>query len=79
MTIQQGKYSSPQMRSRIRMSIGRFYFTWRRYLIWLINRTKYTRTKQKQPLQFTIYNHKTPLLRELRNVDMWLQHNKIKI
>jgi len=78
MTIQHGKYSSPQMRSRIRMSIGRFYFTCRRYLVWLINWSKYARTKPNQPLQFAIYHHKTPLLRELRNVDMWLQHNKIK-
>ncbi len=78
MAIQHGKYSRPQMRSRIRMAIGRFYFTWRRYLVWLINRPKYSRIKPKESLQFTIYKHKTPLLRELRNVDMWLQHNKIK-
>lgn len=29
-------------------------------------------------MPYTIFKHKTPLLRELKDVDMWLQHNKIK-
>jgi len=77
MKIKYGKYLPPQMRSRMRMVIGRFYFTWRRYLAWLINWSKYAKIKQKEPLQFIIFNYKTPMLRELLNVDMWLQYNKI--
>ncbi|SFH18826.1 vancomycin resistance protein VanW [Desulfotomaculum arcticum] len=78
MLKQHGRYSPPQIRSRMRMSIGRFYFTWTRYVSWLVNWSKYAGTKQKEPLKFIIYNHQTPLLRKLRNVDMWLQQNKIR-
>ncbi|MCL6477692.1 MAG: VanW family protein [Peptococcaceae bacterium] len=60
------------------MHIGKLYFTWRRYLLWLISKTKFARTIQAdKALPFAVYKHETPLLRRLRNVDMWLQHNKI--
>lgn len=68
----------PRTRSRIRMFIGKLLFTWRRYLFWFTSGTKYVRTIQTdKTLPFVIYQHQTPLIRRLRNVDMWLQHNKI--
>jgi vancomycin resistance protein VanW len=33
--------------------------------------------KQNEKLKHTIFTHKTPLYRELKDVDMWLQDNKI--
>jgi len=65
-------------RSKARMILGRFYFTWRRYFLWIKNSAKYAKELQSNPLTYVVYKHQTPMLRRLRDVDMWLQHNKIK-
>lgn len=62
----------------MRMALGRLYFTYRRYLLWLKKWSYLAKEKQLNSLEFVIYEHKSPLLRKLRNVDMWIQHNKIK-
>jgi len=67
----------PEMRSGFRMFGGKLYFTWRRYLTWLWQLNLYAGSVRENPLPFMIYRHKTPLLRHLRNIDMWLQYNKI--
>lgn len=64
-------------RSALRMWAGRLYFTWRRYLVWQVNHSSYARTAGPADMPFAVFRHQTPLLRRLRNVDMWLQHNKI--
>lgn len=33
--------------------------------------------RQKESLPFVVYRHETPLLRQLSQVDMWIQRNKI--
>lgn len=68
----------PKKRSQARLLGGRIYFSALRYFSWYFNRTKYATTKECKALPFVVYNHRTPLLRRLKNVDMWLQHNKIK-
>ena len=68
----------PRDRSRIRMLIGKTYFSWCRYLQWHTGGIKYARSVQPDELlPHMVCRHRTPLLRRLRNVDMWLQHNKI--
>ena len=65
-------------RSKLRLFLGRLYFTWRRYFEWFFVRsTQYAVTFQTSRLPFKVADHSTPLYRRLRNVDMWLQENKV--
>ncbi|MDR3601584.1 MAG: VanW family protein [Desulfosporosinus sp.] len=60
------------------MFLGKVYFTWRRYFQWTFNRSiKYASTLETNELPYLVTPHKTPLYRRLRNVDMWLQENKV--
>jgi vancomycin resistance protein VanW len=60
------------------MFLGRHYFTWRRYLQWIFVRsTRYAGNLQASQLPYNVAEHRTPLYRPLRNVDLWLQKNKV--
>ncbi len=74
----QTKPDAPRNRSQLRMHLGRLFFTVRRYGAWLLARRRYARTIDPgNTLSCTVFSHHTPLLRQLRNVDMQLQYNKI--
>ena len=69
--------SKPVSRSKLRMTLGRIYFTWRRYWQWTFNRSnRYALSSGEKELAHGVAAHKTPLYRRLRHVDMWLQENK---
>lgn len=60
------------------MFLGRIYFTGRRYFRWIFARsTRYAVTRNNSQLPFKVADHSTPLYRQLRNVEMWLQENKV--
>ncbi|HOJ12684.1 MAG TPA: VanW family protein [Clostridiales bacterium] len=60
------------------MFLGKLYFTWRRYFRWIFNLSvRYASTFKEVELPYIVSSHKTPLYRQLRNVDMWLQENKV--
>ncbi|KGK88105.1 vancomycin resistance protein [Desulfosporosinus sp. HMP52] len=68
----------PVTRSKYRLLFGKLFFTWRRYFQWHFSRsTQYASTFQNLALPFNVANHKTLLYRQLKNVDMWLQENKV--
>jgi len=68
----------PVLRSKMRMFLGKSYFTMRRYLQWKFDRSvKYACDFKTLNLPYIVAFHKTPLYRPLRNVDMWLQENKV--
>ena len=67
----------PINRTNLRLYAGRTYFTWRRYLQWYLTKKKYARTITKIKLNYIIFTHNTPLLRKLKDVEMYLQYNKI--
>lgn len=68
----------PVNRSELRMFLGRHYFTWRRYLQWIfIRSTRYAGNLHTSQLPYNVAEHRTPLYRPLRNVDLWLQKNKV--
>lgn len=78
MSRQQRKTEAPQSRSQLRLRLGRLYFTMRRYGEWFLTGKRYARTINPAAiLPFRIFAHHTPLLRQLRNVEMQLQYNKI--
>lgn len=68
----------PIKRTRARIFLGKCFYTFRRYIQWYITRKKYCKLIEEKLYPNVYFEHKTPLLRRLKNVDMWLQHNKIK-
>lgn len=68
--------SAPIRRSRLRRNLGRIFYIFKRYYYWYYSRTEFS-TEKCPPLSHVIFNHETPLLRKLKNVDMYLQYNKI--
>lgn len=68
----------PIKRSKYRIALGKLFYTYKRYLEWYFGRTKFARTFKDTKLLYKVFEHRTPLLRRLKDVDMWLQYNKIK-
>lgn len=67
----------PIKRSKIRNILGKKYYIYRRYLQWCITGKKFAKNLSSKKLECKIFQHNTPLLRKLKNVEMWMQHNKI--
>lgn len=64
------------------MKAGRLYYSIRRYIQWYLSGTTFASEKlagdaSTSAFSNVAFQHESLLLRELRNVDMWLQHNKI--
>ena len=68
----------PKTRSKLRIALGKTYYTIKRYGEWYFGKTKYAKTLSNYKLDFTVFSHKTPLFRSLKDVDMWYQYNKVK-
>ena len=67
----------PKKRSNLRIALGKFYYRGKRYLDWYFGNKKYSSNSSNEKLEHLIFTHKTPLYRKLKDVDMWLQHNKV--
>lgn len=68
----------PKKRSSFRIALGKIYFTYKRYFEWYLGGINFSKKINNGPLPYTVFSHKTPLLRQLKDVDMWLQYNKIR-
>lgn len=74
------EYSSipkPIRRSRFRSKLGHIYYGLLRKFIWIKMNHIFARKEPLHNFPYTITSHKTPLLRKLKDVDMWYQYNKI--
>ena len=71
------KTMKPIVRSKIRIFLGKTYYTFKRYAEWYFGRKNYARKTDLELLPYTTFTHHTPLYRKLKDVDMWLQHNKV--
>jgi len=67
----------PMHRSKLRLMAGKTYYTLSRYMLWHSGRFKFAKKCLPTELAVTHYSHQTLLLRELQNVDMEYQYNKI--
>lgn len=67
----------PMKRSPLRIFLGKKVYRSLRYLDWIIHRRQYARHRQQASLPHVIFSHQTPLLRQLKDVDMQLQFNKV--
>ena len=61
----------------MRFCLGRIYYFLYKNIYWLIKYRHYSKEKRKNRLKYLISQHRTPLLRKLKDVDMYLQYNKI--
>ncbi len=67
----------PQQRSPLRMALGKTWFIAKRRMQWHLPGKRYATSRSSAPLPHQHASHRTPLLRPLKGVDMWLQHNKV--
>lgn len=72
------KSLEPKKRSQLRIAIGKRYFTIKRFIYWCINSNSFVKESQSERLNHIIFEHKTPLRRNLKDVDQSLDENKIK-
>jgi vancomycin resistance protein VanW len=68
----------PKRRSSFRISLGKRYYTLKRYFEWYTDNKTYAKVKASEKLPHVSFSHETILLRKLKDVDMWYQHNKVK-
>ena len=67
----------PIKRSRLRSKLGFLVYGTKRKLLWLKMRKSFARTFDTKPLEYQYFSHHTPMLRKLKDVDMWMQYNKV--
>jgi len=67
----------PIKRSALRSKTGMIYYGIIRRLMWIKMRNDFAKHLSPQVLPHLHFEHKTPLLRKLKDVDMQLQYNKI--
>lgn len=67
----------PKRRSNLRIFVGKGYYTLNRYFDWYFGKTKFATRINAELKPYIAFKHQTPLIRKLKNVDMWLQYNKI--
>lgn len=67
----------PRPRSRLRLMLGMQWYGLRRRLLWIRRRKMFAKTREKGPLPYLYAAHRTPLRRNLKDVEAWMQENKI--
>jgi len=67
----------PIKRNKLRLMLGKAYYTLSRYAFWYSGKLKFAHIKSSKSFEHIYFSHKTPLLRELKDVDMQYQYNKI--
>lgn len=64
-------------RSKFRLLLGRTYYSIKRYKQWYLTKKIYSKNIITDAYPYIIFNHSTPLIRKLQNVNMQLQYNKV--
>lgn len=67
----------PKRRSKVRLFFGKIYFLLKKKVYWYLFSKNFAKKNSKNFLKYEIFFHKTPVLRELKDVEMWMQYNKI--
>lgn len=67
----------PIKRSKLRLIAERNYYTFKRYYYWIFGGVKFSKEKSNILLPYIQFSHETPLIRQLKDVEMYLQYNKI--
>lgn len=68
----------PTSRGRLRQFLGKEYFILQRIIDWLKRRSSFSKVNvEDDSCHFSLIRHQSMLLRPLKDVDMYLQYNKI--
>ncbi len=67
----------PKNRSSLRLAVGAPFHRLKKYIYWYFSSNNFSSEQSNTILENKIFSHQTPLLRQLKNVDMQWQHNKI--
>lgn len=67
----------PKRRSRFRIFLGKKAYRLKRYAEWHTDGKKYAVKRSVEKKDYVIFQHRTPLLRKLKDVEMEMQYNKI--
>jgi len=66
----------PIQRSTLRKQLGKEYFCLKRWWKWQKQKQGFAAQQSEELLPNVVFEHQSTILRKLKNVDMWLQHNK---
>lgn len=77
MNNQQYNIGKPQKRSSLRKKLGKAYFIKRRQIQWMFAKNHFAKARPQTHFNHVLIKHQSLLLRPLKDVDMYLQHNKI--
>jgi vancomycin resistance protein VanW len=69
--------SKPQKRGKLRMLFGKEFFIIKRKLNWWLSKNTFAKVDNNLLLAHSIIKHQSVLLRPLKDVEMYLQHNKV--
>jgi len=67
----------PIKRSKLRLKLGMMYYSCLRKMLWIKKSKFFAKTYQKEIFPFSYFSHRTILFRKLKDVDMWMQKNKV--
>lgn len=67
----------PKKRSNLRKFLGKEFFILNRQINWLINNNNFAKVDTKINYENLLIQHKSFLLRPLKDVEMYLQYNKV--
>lgn len=70
--------AKPIKRSDLRLLIGKMFYGTKRKFLWIRMNRFFAHEKRSELLNFQYFSHKTPLIRNLKDTDMYLQQNKIE-
>ena len=76
--MNQASVTKPIQRGALRKKLGKEYFIIKRRIKWLIHRSRFAKLNKNVRLPYSYIKHQSFLLRPLKDVDMILQHNKVK-
>lgn len=68
----------PIERSALRLKLGTAYYGCLRKLRWIGMKGCFASERRSERLEYPVFSHAVPLMRRLKDVDMWYQHNKVK-
>lgn len=68
----------PIHRSPLRKKLGKEYFCMKQNLKWVFGKEKFVKSFSSEPFEHRLIHHRSFLLRKLKDVDMYLQKNKVK-
>lgn len=67
----------PRKRSNLRKVLGKEFFILKRQVNWLLDSSNFAKVNAGIKYDHSLIKHQSFLLRPLKDVDMYLQHNKV--